>query len=88
MATNPVIQQMQGTLKFMALLAHNILAISESGVSISMEWLFSSLKHTLTDSRSSMTALIAPLDIVTKAWLKFGLSEDVNYTDFIKIHMK
>ncbi|KAJ7236793.1 hypothetical protein C8J57DRAFT_1088019 [Mycena rebaudengoi] len=54
-----------------------------SGVSISVERLFSSLKHTLTDSRSSMTALTAPLDIVTKAWLKFGLGEDVNYMGFI-----
>ncbi|KAJ7289233.1 hypothetical protein C8J57DRAFT_998635, partial [Mycena rebaudengoi] len=70
----------------MALLARDILAISESGVSISVERPFSSLKHTLTDSRSSMTALTAPLDIVTKAWLKSGLGEDINYTDFIKIH--
>jgi hypothetical protein len=73
MATNPVVQQIQGTLKFMALLARNIWAIP--GVSISVERLFSSLKHTLTDSRSSMTALTASLDIVTKAWLKSGLGE-------------
>jgi hypothetical protein len=35
-----------------------------------------------------MTAETASVDIVTKEWLKSGLAEGVNYTDFIKIHEK
>ncbi|KAJ7266048.1 hypothetical protein C8J57DRAFT_1511000 [Mycena rebaudengoi] len=57
---------MQGTLQFVALLAHDILAIPSS----------------------SMTALTTALDIVTKELLKSELGEGVNYTDFIKIHIK
>ncbi|KAJ7808721.1 hypothetical protein B0H14DRAFT_3482044 [Mycena olivaceomarginata] len=64
----------------------DILAIP--GVSISVECLFSSLKHTLSDARSSMTAETASVDIVTMECLKSGLAEGVNYTDFIKIHEK
>ena len=67
----------------MALVARDILAIP--GVSISVERLFSSLKHTLSNARSSMTAETVSVDIVTKEWLKEGLAEGVNYTDFIKI---
>ncbi|KAJ7237841.1 hypothetical protein C8J57DRAFT_1529093 [Mycena rebaudengoi] len=37
---------------------------------------------------SSMTALTTALDIVTKELLKSELGEGVNYTDFIKIHIK
>ncbi|KAJ7226225.1 hypothetical protein C8J57DRAFT_1535392 [Mycena rebaudengoi] len=37
---------------------------------------------------SSMTALTTALDIVTKESLKSELGEGVNYTDFIKIHIK
>jgi len=32
-----------------------------------------------------MTAEMVSVDIVTKEWLKEGLAEGVNYTDFIKI---
>ncbi|KAJ7357971.1 hypothetical protein DFH08DRAFT_687397, partial [Mycena albidolilacea] len=56
--------------------------------SISVERLFSSLKHTLSDARSSMTAETMFVDIVTKEWLKSELAEGVNYTDFIKINEK
>ncbi|KAJ7339051.1 hypothetical protein DFH08DRAFT_964101 [Mycena albidolilacea] len=28
------------------------------------------------------------VDIITKEWLKSGLAEGVNYTDFIKVHEK
>ena len=73
-------------MKYMERVARDILAIP--GVSISVERLFSSLKHTLSDARSSMTAETASVDIVTKEWLKSGLEEGVNYTDFIKIHEK
>ncbi|KAJ7348278.1 hypothetical protein DFH08DRAFT_698178 [Mycena albidolilacea] len=55
------------------------------GVSISVEHLFLSLKHTLSDALSSMTAETVSVDIFTKEWLKSGLAEGVNYTDFIKI---
>jgi hypothetical protein len=34
-----------------------------------------------------MTAETVSADIATKEWLKSGLAE-VNYTDFIKIHVK
>ena len=70
----------------MARVARDILAIP--GVSISVERLFSSLKHTLSDARASMTAETASVDIITKEWLKSGLAEGVNYMDFIKIHAK
>ena len=78
---------MEGYLGFMARVARDILAIP--GVNISVERLFSSVKHTLTDARSSMTAEMAPLDIVTKERLKARLVDGINYMDFIKlIHSK
>jgi hypothetical protein len=64
--------------------ARDILAIP--GVSISAECLFSSLKHTLSNARSSMTAETASVDIVTKEWLKSGLAEGVDYMEFIRIN--
>jgi hypothetical protein len=77
-------QENSGTLKYMALVAQDILAIP--GVSISVERLFSSLKHTLSDSRASITADTVSVDVVCKEWLKSGLAEGVNYTDYIRIH--
>ncbi|KAJ7710654.1 hypothetical protein B0H17DRAFT_914879, partial [Mycena rosella] len=47
---------------------------------ISVERLFSSVKHSLSDARSSMTAETASVDIVTKEWLKSGLGKGINYT--------
>ncbi|KAJ7757377.1 hypothetical protein DFH07DRAFT_742154 [Mycena maculata] len=44
----------EGTLPFMVCVARDILAIP--GLSISVEHLFSSVKHTLLDACSSMTA--------------------------------
>ncbi len=55
----------------------------DSRVSISVERLFSSVKRTLTDSRSSMTAETASLDIITKEWLKCGLAEGVDYMAYL-----
>ena len=52
-------------------IAHDILAIP--GVSISVERLFSSSKHTLSDARSAMTAESASKTVVAKEWLKKGL---------------
>jgi hypothetical protein len=57
----------------MGRVAWDILVIP--GVSISVEHLFSSLKHTLSDARSSMTAETASVEIFTKEWLKSGLAE-------------
>ncbi|KAF7370112.1 Reverse transcriptase-RNase H-integrase [Mycena sanguinolenta] len=77
-------KQNQGTLKYMACVVRDILAIPS--VSISIERLFSSVKRTLTDSCSSMIAETACVDIVTKEWLKSGLGEGINYMDFVNTH--
>jgi hAT family C-terminal dimerisation region len=66
----------------LALIAQDILAIP--GVSISVERLFSSSKHTLSDSCSSLTAESASKTVVAKEWLKNGFSEGVNYLDNIR----
>jgi hypothetical protein len=63
-------------------LAHtacDILAIP--GVSISVEWLFSSSKHTLSDTHSWLTEVSALKTVVVKEWLKKGFEADVNYLD-------
>src|SRR5271168_3406787 len=64
-------------------IARDILAIP--GVSISVEWLFSSSEHTLSDTCSSLTAVSALKTVVVKEWLKKGFGEDVNYLDNICI---
>ena len=53
----------------LARIARDILAIP--GVSISVERLFSSSKHTLSDARSSLSAESALKTVVAKEWLKF-----------------
>ena len=82
--TDGVLHDNSGTLKYMSRVARNILAIPDE--SISVECLFSSLKHTLSHARTSMTSETVFLDVVTKEWLKSGLAEGVDYTDFIKIN--
>ncbi|KAJ7685908.1 hypothetical protein B0H17DRAFT_941023, partial [Mycena rosella] len=67
-------QENAGALKYMGRVAQDIFAIP--------------LKHTLSDGWSSMTAETASMDIITKEWLKSGLAEGVNWTEFIKIHNK
>ena len=62
-------------------IACDILAIP--GVSISVEHLFSSCKHTLSDLRSSLTAESASKTMVAKEWLKRGFGAKVNYLDDI-----
>ena len=64
-------------------IAQDVLAIP--GVSISVEWLFSSSEHTLSDTCSSLTAVSALKTVVVKEWLKKGFGEDVNYLDNIRI---
>jgi hypothetical protein len=55
-------------------------------ISISVEQLFSSSKHTLSDSRSSMTAESASKTVVIKEWLRKGLGDGVEYLDDIQSH--
>ena len=64
--------------------ARDILAIP--GVSISVERLFSSSKHTLSDTCSLLTAISASKTVVTKEWLKKGYGVDINYLDDVCIH--
>ncbi|KIJ07766.1 hypothetical protein PAXINDRAFT_89869, partial [Paxillus involutus ATCC 200175] len=65
-------------------ITRDVLAIP--GVSVSVERLFSSTKHTLTDSRSCMTATTASRTVVTKEWLKKGLGEGIDYLADVSIH--
>ena len=68
----------------LARIARDILAIP--GVSISVERLFSSSKHTLSDSRSSLSAESASKTVVAKEWLKNGFGEGLDYLDNVQIH--
>ena len=68
----------------LARIARDILAIP--GVSISVERLFSSSKHTLSDVRSSLSAESASKTVVAKEWLKRGFGEGVNYLDDVRTH--
>lgn len=68
----------------LARIARDILAIP--GVSISVERLFSSSKHTLSDTRSSLSAKSASKTVVAKEWLKKGFGNGVNYLDNIHTH--
>ena len=65
------------------MLACDVLAIP--GVSISVEWLFSISKHTLSDSCSTMTADSTSKTVVVKEWLKKGLRVGINYLDDVCI---
>ncbi len=65
-------------------IAHDVLAIP--GVSIGVEHLFSSCRHTLTDPRASMSPITASMTIISKEWLKRGLGDDIDYLKGISIH--
>jgi hypothetical protein len=67
----------------LACIARDILAIP--GVSISVERLFSSSKHTLSDARSAMTAESPSMTVVAKEWLKKGLGVGINYLDDVRV---
>jgi hypothetical protein len=54
----------------LAHIARDVLAIP--GVSISVERLFSSSKHTLSDTLSSLSAVSASKTVVVKEWLRKG----------------
>jgi hypothetical protein len=49
------------------------------GVSISVECLFSSSKHTLSNTRSYMTMESASKTIIVKEWLKKVLGKGVDF---------
>jgi hypothetical protein len=65
-------------------IARDILAIP--AVSVSVERLFSSSKHTLSDSRSSLSAESASITIIAKEWLKRDFGDNVNFLDGVNIH--
>jgi hypothetical protein len=73
-----------GIFPILSRIARDVLAVP--GVSISVERLFSSSKHTLSDARSSMTAESASKTVVTKEWLKKGLGDGVDYLDGCRLH--
>jgi len=58
-----------------------------SRVSISVEQLFSSSKHTLSDARSAMTAESASQAVIAKEWLKKGLRIGINYLDNVRVSL-
>ncbi|KIK74552.1 hypothetical protein PAXRUDRAFT_19762 [Paxillus rubicundulus Ve08.2h10] len=76
---NPLAWWKQHSRTFPVLLhiARDILAIP--AVSVSVEQLFSSSKHTLSDSRSSLTAESASLMVISKEWLKLGYGNRIDY---------
>ncbi|KAJ3003160.1 hypothetical protein NUW54_g5447 [Trametes sanguinea] len=67
----------------LALIARDILAIP--GVSIAVERLFSSCRHTLRDARSSLSASSASMTVITKEWLKRGLGDNIDYLEQVSI---
>jgi hypothetical protein len=78
------LQQRAAEFPILSRIARDVLAIP--GVSISVERLFSSSKHTLSDSQSSLTASTASKMVVAKEWLKQGLRNGVEYLDGQQIH--
>jgi hypothetical protein len=65
-------------------IARDVLAIP--GVSIAVERLFSSSKHTMVDARSSMAASTASSTIVMKELLNADFGEGVDYLEGITFH--
>ncbi|GBE89868.1 hypothetical protein SCP_1701940 [Sparassis crispa] len=72
------------TFPILSRIARDILAIP--GVSIAVERLFSSSKHTLSDVRSSLVALSGSKTMVSKERLKRGLGANLPYLNGISIH--
>ncbi|KAL4262261.1 Zinc finger BED domain-containing [Pleurotus pulmonarius] len=70
----------------LARIVRDILTIPR--VSVSVERLFSSSKHTISDTRSSLQAASASKTIVAKDWLKRGLGQDITYLDNISVWNK
>jgi hypothetical protein len=51
------------------------------GISISVVWLFSNSKHTLSNLQSLMAAASALKTDVAKEWLKRGFGDGIEYLD-------
>jgi len=68
----------------LARIARDVLTIP--GVSIAVERLFSSSKHTMSDARSSMAAATASATVVAKELLNAGFGEGLDYLEGISIH--
>jgi hypothetical protein len=79
----PILQNHANDFPVLALIAHDVLAIP--GVSIFIECLFLSSKHTLSNVHSSMTAESMSKAITTKEWLKKGFGYKVHYLENIHI---
>ena len=80
---NLIFQTYQTRFPVLARAARDILAIP--AVNVTVERLFSSCKHTLRDTRSSLTAETSRKTVLVKEWLKDGLGENVNYLDVVSI---
>ncbi|KAF9231811.1 hypothetical protein BU15DRAFT_55711 [Melanogaster broomeanus] len=57
-----------------------------AAVSVFVQRLFSSSKHTLSDARSSMIAETASATMITKEWLKLGFGQGIHYLNGVSIH--
>jgi hypothetical protein len=77
-------QQHKMTFPILSCIAHDVLAIP--AISIAVECLFSSSKHTLSNSHSSMTAETTSTAVLMRELLKLGLSDRIQYLDGVSIH--
>jgi len=60
--------------------------LASPAVSVSVERLFSSSKHTLSETRSSLSAKSASITIICKEWLKLGYGEGIKYLEGVAVH--
>jgi hypothetical protein len=67
-------------------LAQDVLAIP--GTSISVERLFSSLWHMMSEERGSMTAETIRMAVLIKEGIKSGLMDGHCFTDYVKVQSK
>ncbi|KIK73171.1 hypothetical protein PAXRUDRAFT_179078, partial [Paxillus rubicundulus Ve08.2h10] len=72
------------TFPVLSCIAWDILAIS--AVSVSVEQLFSSSEHTLSDSCLSLTAESASLMVISNEWLKLGYGDGIDYLQGVTVH--
>ncbi|KIK73617.1 hypothetical protein PAXRUDRAFT_177949, partial [Paxillus rubicundulus Ve08.2h10] len=71
------------TFPILSHIAQDVLMIP--AVSVSVEWLFSSSKHTLSDSCSSLMVESASLTIISKEWLKLGYGDGIDYLQGVAV---
>jgi hypothetical protein len=58
------------------------------GTSISVERLFLSLQHTMSEERGSMTAETIRMAVLIKEGIKSGLMDSHRFTDYVKVQFK